>query len=259
VAPEIASAVRDLRTTTIPKVNDAVDKAGDTLTSFRETGKQSAELVTSLRSQVDKITGRWYTLADRAAEAAAAIRDLFGETKGDFRSSVANISAMTANMREKIPPLLTRADDVIAKVQKSMDSVLASLEDVRKTSANARDLSASTRDLIVGNRTKIDDMIASLKSAGDNLKFATAEIRRSPWRLLYKPKPGEVANLNIYDSARQFAEGANDLNDAAAALRDALQKPNVSQDEVKKLLDRLDKTFNGFQQVEQTLWDRVRE
>ena len=28
-----------------------------------------------------------------------------------------------------------------------------------------------------------------------------------------------MANLNLYDAARQFAEGANDMNDAATALR----------------------------------------
>jgi hypothetical protein len=31
-----------------------------------------------------------------------------------------------------------------------------------------------------------------------------------------------MANLNLYDSARQFADGAGSLNDAALALRDAL-------------------------------------
>ena len=97
-----------------------------------------------------------------------------------------------------------------------------------------------------------------MKTAGDNLKFATAEIRHSPWRLLYKPKKGEVENLALYDSARQFATGANDLNDAAASLRDALKDPNVKRDEVQKLVDRLDQSFLGFKEVEEELWKKVR-
>jgi phage shock protein A len=102
-------------------------------------------------------------------------------------------------------------------------------------------------------------MIDSLKKAGDNLKNATAEIRRSPWRLLYKPAPNEMANLNIYDSARQFAEGANDLNDAAAALRDSLKNGQAGEEEVKKLMERLEEKFSHFKEVEQKLWTNVKE
>ena len=101
--------------------------------------------------------------------------------------------------------------------------------------------------------------LASLKTAGDNLKFATAEVRRSPWRLLYKPEKGEVANLVLYDSARQFAEGANDMQDSAVALRDALKDKDVDPKRIEKLLEQLDKNFTHFQQVEQDLWKQVKE
>jgi len=77
--------------------------------------------------------------------------------------------------------------------------------------------------------------------------------------LLYKPGKGEMANLNLYDSARQFAEGANDLNDAAAALRDALKDPGLKQEDVRQLVEKLDKSFVGFKEVEQELWKQVRE
>ncbi len=107
------------------------------------------------------------------------------------------------------------------KIQKSLD-------DVEQTMANARDLTASARELLVANRGKLFAMVASLKTTGDNLKAASAEVRRSPWRLLYKPAPGEMANLNLYDSARQFAEGANALEDAATALRDSLDSKTAN-------------------------------
>ncbi len=250
--PEIAAAAKDLRSITIPKVNTAVD-------SFKDTGKQSAETIASIKSRLDTIVGKWYTLADTATAALANVRDLFGETKGDFRTTIANLSASTGDIRKQLPSILKRLDDVIAKTQTSMDTVQASLEDIKKTASNTKELTAEARSVIVRNRGKFDEMIASAKTAGDNLKFATAEIRRSPWRLLYKPKPGEMANLNLYDSARQFAEGANDLSDAATALRDALNDPNVDKKKLDPLIDKLDKTFSGFQTVEKELWDRVKE
>jgi len=102
-------------------------------------------------------------------------------------------------------------------------------------------------------------MIASLKVTGDNLKAASAEVRRSPWRLLYNPAPNEMANLNLYDSARQFAEGASALEDAATALRDTLQQKDADPEHVKKLMEHLDESFVGFQKVEQKLWADVKD
>ena len=56
----------------------------------------------------------------------------------------------------------------------------------------------------VDRLSRIISRIFSLKSSSDNLKGASAEIRRSPWRLLYHPGPGELDNLELYDAARQF-------------------------------------------------------
>jgi hypothetical protein len=99
----------------------------------------------------------------------------------------------------------------------------------------------------------------SLKTTSDNLKDASVEIRHSPWRLLYQPKPDEVANLNIYDSVRQFAEGADSLDDAAASLRDALKDPNADPEQVKRLMLHLNDSFAQFQQVQDKLWKEIKE
>ena len=133
------------------------------------------------------------------------------------------------------------------------------MPDIQATVANTKELTGSLKGVVSGNRSKLDGMIASLTTTRDNLKNASAEIRRSPWRLRYQPKEGELANLAIYDAARQFAEGANDLNDAAGALRDALKDKDVDQAQVQKLMDRVDQSFNNFNQVEQKLWSSVKK
>jgi len=251
VAPEIRDTVRDVRTVTVPKVNNAVDH-------YTLVAQHGTALIKHVRSKIDPIVERYYALADTAKDAAGHLRDLFGETKGDFKTTMANVSAASGTVKEKLPSIMEKVDGTLTKVQTAVESANVALEDVKTTATNIKDVSASARSVIVGNRSKIDGMIASLKTTGDNLKYASAEIRRSPWRLLYKPSPGEVANLNLYDSARQFAEGANDLNDAASALRDALQDPDVSADQVRSLVERLDKSFTNFGQIEKALWEQVK-
>jgi phospholipid/cholesterol/gamma-HCH transport system substrate-binding protein len=251
VAPDIRDTVRDVRKVTLPKVNDTID-------GYKVVAMHATALIKHVRGQIDPIVQRYFAVADNARDAAGHARDIFGETKGDFKSTMSNISAATGTVKEKLPPIMDKAAGTLVKVQTAVDSANVALEDVKKTATNVKDVSASARSVIVGNRSKIDGMIASLKTTGDNLKYASAEIRRSPWRLLYKPSPGEVANLNLYDSARQFAEGANDLNDAASALRDALQDPEVTPDHVRALVERLDKSFSNFNEIEQELWKQVK-
>lgn len=259
IAPSVQEIVSDVKTKTVPKVNLALDKTAGTMDSFRETGLAATDFVKTLKSKIDDIVARYNRIADTGTQAMVNIRDLFGDIKTDFRTTVANVSNLSGSLKEKLPPILDKADSALAKMQGTVDSINVALEDVKQVAANTRDMTASARSIITGNRGKLDRMIASLKVTADNLKGASAEIRRSPWRLLYKPRPGEMANMNLFDSARQFAEGANDMNDAAQALRDALKDPAADKAQIQKLIDQLDSSFGKFNGFEQQLWKEVKE
>jgi ABC-type transporter Mla subunit MlaD len=252
VMPEVRDAVRDVRTQTVPRINATID-------TFKQTGASATDLVKALRARLDPIIERYYGVADTARQALSEIRDVFGESKSDFKGTVRNLNEATATVNQKLPPIMDKIDSALTKAQGTVQSINEALEDVKKTVANTRDITASGRSVISGNKSKLEAMIASLKTTGDNLKAASSEIRRSPWRLLYKPGPGEVANLNLYDSARQFAEGANSLSDAATALRDALHDPNTDKAKLQSLVQQLDKSFANFNEVETELWKGVKD
>jgi hypothetical protein len=66
------------------------------------------------------------------------------------------------------------------------------------------------------------------------LKLAAVEVRHSPWKLLYQPKPGEVAHENLYGAARSFATATEDLRAASASLQQAVsQMPDQFRDDPK--------------------------
>jgi ABC-type transporter Mla subunit MlaD len=191
--------------------------------------------------------------------AGAHLEDLLGDTKGDIRGTMANLNEATSTVKEKLPATMDNANKLLARIDETVKNTESTLADLKETMANFKAASATAREVITGNKGKLDTMIASLKTTGDNLKAASVEIRHSPWRLLYKPGKGEMANLNLYDSARQFAEGAGSLNDAALALRDALANEKAKPEEVKALLKKLDESFANFRQVEDKLWTSVQE
>ncbi len=233
-APDVRSIVAMIRSSTLPKIDAAAAQAPETLAAFRGT-------------------------AARATAAADQFGSVFGDTKSDVRGTMANLHQITDTARARLPGLLDRAQALIVQATDTIADARTAMADVRATAANANQLTASARDVVVDNRSKFDGVVAQLKTTGDNLAEATAEIRRNPWRLLYKPGPGEMDNLTLYDAARQFSEGANHVDDAALALRDALQNPSVDKDQVRLLVERLGDATAHFNGVEQKLWTAVRQ
>jgi phospholipid/cholesterol/gamma-HCH transport system substrate-binding protein len=232
-------------------------KIADTVAAFKKTADEATGTISQVRGKVDPLYGKVATVADRAGETMTHARDILGQGKGDLTGTFANLKSASGTVKEKLPVTMDNANALLTKIQSSVDKVQTTLDDVKATVANTKDVSATARSIVSGNRSKLDAMVTGLKTTSDNLKAASSEIRRSPWRLLYKPAKGEMANLNLYDSARQFAEGANDLNDAAAALRDALASKEVDAKVLQSLVNKLDETFTGFQKVETQLWERV--
>jgi ABC-type transporter Mla subunit MlaD len=226
-APDLRQVIATVRNSTLPRLESAVSGVSPTLASFRATSDQ--------------------------------VGSVFGDTKPDVRSTMANLHQITDTARNRLPVLLDRANALFVQTTTTINEAHEAMADVRATATNARQLTASARDVVVNNRAKFDGVIASLKMTGDNLKEATAEIRRNPWRLLYHPGAGEMDNLALYDAARQFADGANHVDDAALALKDALQNPSVDRAQVRQLVDRLSESFDHFNGVEQKLWTTVKE
>ena len=245
ITPQLQNAVTQINTRTLPKVNQAIDSTNT--------------LIQHANQKVDPIVERYDKVADRATSAIGQVNGLLDATKPDIQGTLKNLNAASGTVKDKLPGIIDQVSTVIAKVDSSLTRAQGALEDIQKTAANAKDLSTTLRQIIVDNRSKFDGMIGSIKTTSDNLKVASIEIRRSPWRLLYKPSPGESANLNLYDSAREFADGAGSLSDAASALRDMLRDPQADRGQIQRLVNELDASFNRFHQVENKLWATAKQ
>ncbi|MGA2581714.1 MAG: MlaD family protein [Tepidisphaeraceae bacterium] len=240
------------------KLNIDLDKLGQTADSFTDTGHAATATVQDVHTRIPQIHQRFNDLIAAAIQMLDAVRDFIGPSSGDFHTTLANLSALTKSTKDKVPDILDELHDGLAKVDTALTHVNNAMIDVEATAVHAKDLTGGLASLIQDNRSKLDGIITSLKAASDNLKYATVEIRHSPWRLLYQPKAGEMNNLNIYDSVRQFAEGADSLDDAAGALKDALADKNADPAQVKKLMAQLNDSFARFQEVQQKLWTEIK-
>src|SRR5439155_25584550 len=142
----------DIRSVTLPKVND--------------TAENAKQLTAALRGKIDDIIERYNKVTERLAEVMTNLRDILGDTKPDIRGALANINAASGTLKDKLPKLLDDFDSLVKKVNNELESTTGVLADIKATVVNLRDATGSARSLLVTNRGKIDDMISSLKTAG---------------------------------------------------------------------------------------------
>jgi phospholipid/cholesterol/gamma-HCH transport system substrate-binding protein len=256
--PDLRQAVANIKAAS-GKLNVDLDKLAQTSDSFTETSHAATKTVQDLHARVPELLDRYEGVTEAAVHMLDAVHEFFGPSSGDFHQTVANLNHVTGDIRQRLPDILDHVHGILDKVDLAVEHASTDLKEIQGAVDNLDAATGSLRSILVDNRSKLNGMIESLKTTSDNLKDASIEIRHSPWRLLYQPKPDEMSNLNIYDSVRQFAEGANSLDDAAGALRDALKDPNADPAQVKRLMENLNDTFTQFQNVQQKLWKDIKE
>ncbi|MGA2230744.1 MAG: MlaD family protein [Tepidisphaeraceae bacterium] len=253
--PDALTAFKDSLADFGPKLNADLDKVHSTLDTYDKAGAKASvdihELVADLHARLKQVS-------DSAQAALDSIHELLGPSTTDFHESVANVRDLTKTLKDKAPPLTASMQTLLDKLNDTVARAQGAVDDVRATAANAKDITETARSVILRNQSRIDEIVAGIKKASDNIDQATVEIRSSPWRLLYKPTADEMANLNLYDAAREFADGANNLSDAAAALRDEMKDPQADPAKIQKMYDNLTDQFTKFQQAEDDLWTKVR-
>ena len=143
---------------------------------------------------------------------------------------------------------------LLAKLHVSFDRLNQSLGDVTVVTDGAR-------EVLVLNKGRLDDIFANVSETSAHLKSASKEIRRSPWRLLYRPSLPEMKELNIFDASREFSEAAAHLDDSAAQLRALLDahggRVAADDPDLQKIRARLQETFEKFTVAEKALWKEL--
>lgn len=247
LSPQIDAISSSLATQTVPSINQ-------TLASIHATSDSANALIGRVDQKIDPAVQKYNDAISHADQTLVQVRDVLGDTRTDIRTTIKNLSDASG----KFSPLVEKATALIDRVDTAITNARTTLEDIKVAAANTKDLTATGRSIVIDNRTKIDSIIHGLKITSDNLKETSVEVLHSPWRLLYKPAPEEMANLNLFDTTRQFSDGAASLSDAAGALRDALRDPAMDKAQVQKLVQQLDESFRNFHAVENKLWAGVK-
>ena len=188
-----------------------------------------------------------------------------------LHTSADDLNEMTTDAKPKLKKTMSSVVEVTDKLRGYTDNELAEIFlDIRKASTEiykvAQDfaiVSGEAKGIMLVNRERIDETLDNISIVSANLKAASKDIRRNPWRLLYQPDDDELQSQNIYDAARAFSNGAEQLDQAILKLA-GLAKiyPDgipAADKQLIKIRQQLIDSFTRFNEAEQSLWEELKK
>lgn len=187
------------------------------------------EAVNGVRTIIAKANDRsdgWLDRADTifgdAESAMKEIKDGVGEGRSLIASLQSGVNDNRPRLDETIRNIQVASADARSAVEHFNDETLILADDLLR---NGRDAAQEARaavervDRLLAEQTpSLRKTMANARLASDQMRLATGEIRRTPWRLLYRPSEKELEFELLYDAARAYADAVSDLRDAGETL-----------------------------------------
>ena len=256
----------------IQKAESIAIRMDEAVQEFRDTVLSDVRSMTGearARSDIwferaDKITGEFADFSGKANELVDSARGRADQMEELLRTA----QAYADDNRGKVYETIENARSVSAKSDVFMDRLngeiadLAEgfLEDGRLAIDDARTAVNRVDGMVVEQTPNIRKSIANFRLASDSMRDTMNEVRRSPWRLLYRPDMGEVEYELMYDSARIYAGAVSDLRAASESLKAMIDTGgrNATRGEtLEPMLDTLYSSFEKFTEAEEAFLDQV--
>jgi ABC-type transporter Mla subunit MlaD len=194
--------------------------------------------VASLRKDYDA----WRGDVTSGLQSASSAMKKLDTTMDDAKVAVKDAREVVAHFRETN---LKQVDAILDDAQRGADKFANAMENLDT------ELTARIPDV----RT----MMSDLRQGAAQVKLATMEVRRSPWKLLYRPTGDELARENLYESARAFAIASSDMRVAGetlqATLRDMPERFSSDPKFRDALKDQVVKSMERYEAAQRQLFD----
>lgn len=259
----------------LSNMDDLTERARDMTVAFQDGFVTDAnELVADARQR----SGKWFDDADAITEKGREFADSLPGLSDAVRARVEEVHKLIADARAVINDNRGRIDSIIANSDETMAEardLLASLNDETRlklndmldagsaTLADARDAVQRVDGLVKEQTPNIRKGLANARMGTDQLRMALAEVRRSPWRLLYRPDMREVEFEILYDAARTYAAATSDLRDATESLEQVApalsMSESVQREQMEQLIERFNQSVETYRDAEEAFLNLVIE
>ncbi len=273
--------VRAELTTTLASVRGEIAAVGDEITqtsdafeqtaaAFEDTANEATALINEIEQEIDPAIARYNAFMDEAIGVAEEVNAVFGDSGEDIRTTLANLSSTTTTFDQRLPGMLDEVDAALASINTLADDLggfvdraEASVDSIDALLAEAGGLTRELRATLGDNRVEIDRMVTNARRTVVELRGLMEDLRANPSRLVWPPDERDLANLELYAVARQYANAAEDLQAAVQMLRDATvvsgggpSDDPANAERLEQMREHLMEQFEYFDELQRELWER---
>ncbi len=206
--------------------------------------------------------GKLHAILASLGQASRTAAGMLQDNRQPIEATMANVRDSTAAIKDGLMPAVMAQLDphdavsLLGKFHTASDTT-------NQTLRNIEQMSTGASRLLTVNRDSIDATIANLLETSDHLRAASREIRRNPWRLLYRPGDKEFKEVAVADAARSFSDAAGKLDAAFARLQTYVQSagPSLPADDAQlhRLQDQLGTALEKLSETEKQFWQLLAE
>jgi len=194
----LARLPKDYDSKVVPILDNAGTIAADLRTDYSEWRGKIGGALTSAQGAMGKLDT---SMGD--------VQGLLQRNAPKIDTTIVNLDSASATANDALKHIQAETvplvDSALRKAESAVDAFGKSIDIVH--------------DLLLQRSPDISEMLSNLRTTAGQLKLASMEIRRSPWKILYQPNSDQVAHENLYDAARSFVLAAGDLRAAGESLR----------------------------------------
>lgn len=235
--PQITASIRQVLDQTSPIVADM----GKAVAQVREATSDIKAMTGEYRQRSSAWVGRIDSITQNMDEATGSVNQLVKDKGATIGESLDNVKAVTAHVKQQT---LAEIDGAIVKARSAINNLHTATDQLKTLS--------------IGQRPVLERALANAQITTGQLKLAAIEVRRSPWRLMYKPDDKELETDNLYDAARSFALAAGSLDAAAQSLRAVSDGQGASTETLGKMVTQLEALFAKFHEAERVFFNALK-
>ncbi len=178
---------------TLGKVTAIVGGVASMLENFDKSGMASS-ILADLRDTVKILKNKADPLTTKVDRIAENLDKILTENRSGIKETIDNLSKSALYVNR----FMERIEPTRLAVEQAMNELKTASKDID--------------EIAVRNRGYINGILKDLREASATVNNLSSEIKRRPWRLLYKPDADEVETFDLYDAAWAYNLSATTLN-----------------------------------------------
>jgi phospholipid/cholesterol/gamma-HCH transport system substrate-binding protein len=138
--------------------------------------------------KLEDLTKSAMEVVGRLKSIAANLDSILGDPalSKSLKATIRNLQEVSSNIK-----VMTSSKEEVAQGLKNLPDILKKIDDsaanLKAITEKTSDLVGKTGELVKENRKNIDEMVVHFRDMGKNLKDASEDVKKEPWKLLRKP------------------------------------------------------------------------